>query len=124
MYGDIRTSRKADHRIIYGRDTRLQTRESILFSSKWPSLTSRLNFIRTGLLDNTREYNEKSLQKTDYSRSHERVQLAMTNKMEWPVRRCHTTRQTVTRHVATGFSGEQFGNVAQSLLAALRSRAK
>ncbi|KAG8248884.1 hypothetical protein J6590_032456 [Homalodisca vitripennis] len=27
----------------------------------------------------------------DYTRNHQRVQLAATNRMDWPARRCHTT---------------------------------
>ncbi|KAG8326850.1 hypothetical protein J6590_032683 [Homalodisca vitripennis] len=26
-----------------------------------------------------------------YTRNHQRVQLAATNRMDWPSRRCHTT---------------------------------
>ncbi|KAG8261741.1 hypothetical protein J6590_066271 [Homalodisca vitripennis] len=54
------------------------------------------------------------------SRSHERVQLVATNRMNRPARSCYTTRQLPPGTSRCGYSGNH-GNVAQFLLAAPRS---
>ncbi|KAG8286818.1 hypothetical protein J6590_051808 [Homalodisca vitripennis] len=58
-----------------------------------------------------------------YSRGHEIVHLAGTNRMDRPTRRCHIICQLSSGTVRCGYRGEQDGNVAQSSLAAPRSRA-
>ncbi|KAG8309586.1 hypothetical protein J6590_081854 [Homalodisca vitripennis] len=59
-----------------------------------------------------------------YSRVHERVQVAATNRMDRPTRRCLTIHHCHPAQRATVTADNKFGNVAQCSLATPRSRPK
>ncbi|KAG8294310.1 hypothetical protein J6590_105970 [Homalodisca vitripennis] len=56
---------------------------------------------------------QQSESHSNYSRNHERVLLAVTNRMDRPARRCNNTRQLPPGTARCGYSGEQVGNVNQ-----------